>query len=108
MTLEKDALAGELNESEDLVKDKEEQLQRIYKKLSEKQVTVKQEDENVQMKDASSVAQASHSHREIEFTKLLEALENKTSEIIDLKGRLHTFESELAGLKRAQMNGMGA
>ena len=37
LTLEKDALQGEVNESNDLVKDKEEQLQRIYKKLSEKQ-----------------------------------------------------------------------
>ena len=41
LTLEKDALQGELDESHSLVKEKEDNLQRIYKKLSEKQVTVK-------------------------------------------------------------------
>ena len=94
-------MEGEIGERDDLVKQKEEQLQRIYKKLSEKQVVVKQEDENIQMKDVSSVPQASHSHREIEFTKLLEILEGKTSEIIDLKSKLHTCENELASVKRA-------
>ena len=44
---------------------------------------------------------AADSHREIEFAKLLEALEGKTSEIIDLKGRLYTCENELASSKRA-------
>ena len=112
LTLEKDALQGEVNESNDLVKDKEEQLQRIYKKLSEKQpvAQVKQEGENDQMKSVSGlVPQAAQGHREIEFTKLLEALEGKTSEIIDLKGRLHACENELAGVKRAQLvGGLGA
>ena len=60
------------------------------------------------MKDVSIVSQASHSHREIEFSKLLETLEGKTTEIIDLKSRLHTCENELASVKRAQMSGMGA
>ena len=54
------------------------------------------------------MSKAAESHREIEFTKLLEALENKTSEIIDLKGRLHTCENEMAGLKRAQSSGLGS
>ena len=35
-TLEKGALQGELNEAQDLIKDKELQLERIYKQLSEK------------------------------------------------------------------------
>ena len=111
LTLEKDALQGEVNESNDLVKDKEEQLQRIYKKLSEKQpvAQVKHEGDNDQMKYVSGlVPRAAQGHREIEFTKLLEALEGKTSEIIDLKGRLHACENELAGLKRAQLGGLGA
>lgn len=111
LALEKDALQAELEESRALVEDKEQSLQRIYKKLSEKQdPQVKQErDHNVQMADTETlVYQASENHRQIEFDKLLETIERKTTEIIDLKGRLQQSEAELAGLKRAQMNNAGA
>ena len=37
-TLEREALQGELAESRDLIKDKELQLERIYRKMSEKKV----------------------------------------------------------------------
>ena len=52
--------------------------------------------------------QAPIRHKEVEFTKLLETLEKKTSEIIDLKSNLHISTTELQTLKRAQANNIGA
>ena len=42
------------------------------------------------------------SSREVEFAKLLQALESKTTEIIDLKSRLHKAENDLAEYKRTE------
>ena len=38
---------------------------------------------------------------DIQFAKLLQAIETKTGEIIELKGRLHKTKNELAAIKRA-------
>ena len=50
--------------------------------------------------------QARASQKEVEFTRLLETLERKATEIIDLKSKLHNTETELSALKLSQSGSM--
>ena len=55
-----------------------------------------------QEQPAFGLDQARASQKEVEFTRLLEILEKKSTEIIDLKSKLHIAETELTALKQSQ------
>lgn len=87
-TLECQALESELAETQALVKGKDEELRRIYDQLAQKQADPGRDSQNHNVCDALKI-------REVEFGKLLETIERKTGEIIELKTQLHKATTEL-------------
>ena len=66
----------------------------MYKMLSEKRDSgskkpIQEEEEKAQELAQGIGFKVGSTHREIEFTKLLEMLETKTTETIELKTKLH-------------------
>ena len=105
--LENEAMQGELQETQQLVKQKTEEMERIYKKLSETRLSEPSSSGQASLKHSANFLSKEVSEEkvamramELQVTKALEALERKSSEVIELKSSLQAASMELDRLKR--------
>ena len=89
--LENEALKAEVEEAHALVQEKEANMQRIYQKLQEKKPQA-----DSHMIDESQAP--ANQNRQVEFEMLLNSLEKKTTEILELKTTLQDKERKISAL----------